>query len=416
MLNTLKKMFVTLALAAAVLLPAINVSAATVHMKDGRVLEGRITKEGDGFVFLMVKIAGLEKQEILTTDQIKKIDRDPAPAKPDEPVASIPSPASGGSAEKPAVISAGATRVAFISLEEMVGPFLNADALLHSAKLLDELPENERPEIIVLRINSGGGALSEVQGLSDAIHKTLKRKYRVVAWIESAISAASLTAFNCEEIYMMKEGNIGGTVAFFQAGGGNQAVKDEELEQILQAGEEISKRGGYNPLIMRAMQVFMDLSADIDADGNITWREDLGGEFKVNTKDRILTFDSIQALKFNISRGTADTKDELAKAMGCTEWVEVGPKADQYQIEFREAVQTAQVRSQELQTKMNIALQANDVGKARTYLNELRSIVRRAPSMEFYGGLDKQYFEETERQLRKIVEALEKAKRDAQSR
>lgn len=386
--------------------------AAKVHLKDGQVMEGRIAREGEGFVILMVKVGDIERQEIITNDKIKKIDRDAAP----EGAQASDTPAlkpSTPTASPSAAIPPGATKIAFISLEEMVGPYLNANALLESAKKFDDLPENERPDVLVLRINSGGGALSEVEPLSDAIHEKLKPKYRVVAWVESAISAASMTALNCEEIYFKKEGNFGGSVAFRQLGGRTEALKDDGLEWVLQLGELLSRRGQYNPLMMRAMQVYMDLSCDIDSDGNITWYDTLDGEYTVNTKDKILTFNSVDAKKFGLSRGTADTKDELARLMGCPEWVEVGPKADEHQRAFREAVKTAEARQGELMAKMQIAQGAGEPGKIRTYLNELRSLARQAPSMEFYGNppLNKEFFEFVEKEIRKLVEEQERAKK-----
>src|SRR5690606_35039853 len=143
-----------------------------------------------------------------------------------------PSGAQANSNVSARTIPDGATRVTFISLEEMVGPFLNADALRHSL----ELVKDEKPDISVLAVNSGGGALTEVQPLSDLIHKELKKDYRVVAWIRSAISAAAMTSLNCEEIYMMREGNIGAAVAFMQTGSGTKALEGEELEQVLVLG------------------------------------------------------------------------------------------------------------------------------------------------------------------------------------
>lgn len=396
---------------------ALPAHAAKVHMKDGRVLEGRIAKEGDGFVYLIIMVGGVEHQELLTANDIKKIERDAAAdPKPDEAAAALP----GETTSEPrarTVIPPGATKIAFISLEETVGPYLNADALLRSVELLDKLPEAERPDIVVLRINSGGGALAEVEPLSDAIHLKMKPKYRVVAWIQSAISAASMTGLNCEEIYFMKQGNFGGTVGFSMTGPGQaKAIEGEGLEHVLLMGEKLSKRGGYNPLIMRAMQILMPLSCTIDADGNVTWEEGTGGQYIVNPPDRILTLNSTDALKYKFSRGTADTKDELAKLMGCKEWVEVGPEADKYQREFRAAVKEADARTQELLAKMNIAIQYNEAVKARTFLNELRSIARRAPSMAKYGNppLSKEFFEDVEKQLRKIIDQQEKAKRDAE--
>lgn len=431
-MNPFKNLLASFLAAAAIALAAAAPASALdrITLKNGKVIEGEITKEGDGFVFIDIVIGTMKRNEIVTTDQIAKVERD-VDAKPDTTAATTATPlkpkdkepeqpkpadpAPPPAEEKPAAetpISDSATRVCFISLEEMVGPYLNADALKHSV----ELVKDEKPEIIVLVINSGGGALAEVEPLSDYIHEEMKKDYRVVTWIQSAISAASLTAFNCEEIYMMKEGNLGGTVAFSMTGNSAKAASGADLELILRAGEGISKRGKRNPLIMRAMQILMELSADIDENGNVTWYEGSQGKYLVNPEDRILTFNSENAKKFGVSKGTADTKDELLHVMGVKEWTEVGPKADEYQIEFRANVAKFEALAGKIIAEYNLALSAAGgggggdqktrnmyIGRARTKLLELQSAVRRAPSYEKYGPYKKEWFEEELERLRKMT-------------
>ncbi len=383
-------------------------SADKIHLKDGRILDGRIESEGDEYVYFILEIGAIEKREIFLLEEIEKIVREEA----DEDDAD-PKPGD----DEPIVIPEGACKIAYITLEETVGPYLNADALLHSKQILDDLPEEQRPDIIVLKINSGGGALLEVGPLAEAIHEDLKEDYRVVGWIESAISAASLTIFNCEEIYTMKEGNVGGTVAYSMGSGGATAMEGEGLERVLDAGKEISINGRRNPLIMRSMQVWMTLSCDIDEDGNITWYDNDSGEFLVSPEGRILTLNSVDAVKYGVCKAITDTKDELAKALGCEEWVEVGYEADQYQQEFRENVRVAETRASELWSKIQIALNfsggtkknhTRQIGTARRYLKELKNLVRKAPSLETYGGgglppLDNDWFRDIDKQLREMA-------------
>lgn len=426
-------LLLTIAIAACVALVTLESPARAldrVTLKNGKVYEGEITKEGEGFVFIDIKIGGLKRQEIVTTDQVVKIERDvdmepaaapgkqasssiPASTAPEKAPAAEPAPADEKEQTADVPSSGTATRVAFISLEDQVGTHLNADALKRSFDIAME----ENPDIIVLVIDSGGGALLEVQPLSDTIHEDMKPKARIVGWIRSAISAASLTIFNCEEIYMMREGNVGGTVAFRPGagGGGNQALSGADLEQILRAGEMISKRGKRNPLIMRAMQVFGVISADIDENGTVTWYEGDEGEYLVNPDDRILTFNSEDAKKFGVSKGTADTKEELLRAMGVKEWIEVAPDADEYQREFRANVSKFQALAQTLMSEFSLALNAANqtggdeklrnmyIGRARGKLQELQSAVRKAPSFEKYSQFNKEWFEEQFDQLRRLA-------------
>lgn len=407
------------ALALCLILAAPALALDRITLRNGKVVEGEITKESDGVVFINVLIGKLRHPEIYTADQILRIERNVDAAADTNIATTAPAglPKTAPAEQKPASpepSSGGPTRVTFISLEEMVGPYLNADALQRSV----DLAKPDKPDIIVLVINSGGGALAEVPPLSEFIHDKMKKEYRVVGWIRSAISAASLTVFNCEEIYMMREGNVGGTVAYVPggSGGGNKAIEGTDLERVLKLGELISKRGKRNPLIMRAMQIFMELSADIDENGNVTWYEGTRGRHIVNPEDRILTFNSVDAEKYKVSKGTADTKEELLRLMGVKEWVEVGQKADQYQQEFRANVRKFSALAEKTLSEFDLAMSAANgagadeklrnmyIGRARARLQELQSAVRKAPSYEKYSQFNKEWFEEMYERLRKMAQ------------
>lgn len=405
-LHNMLRTVLTMALVAAVTLVGVASSFALdkVTLKDGTVLEGEITREmDDGTLFFTIVIGELRQPRVIMAGEIASVERDASIEERQRP-----------GRERRVEIPDGATRVAFITLEEMVGPFFNTNALKESVRILDDLPENERPQIIVLWIDSGGGALIELTRIAPYIHEELKPKYRVVAWIKTAISAAAMTAWVCEEIYMMPGAAIGSNTAYMSGPGGTQAMEGEALEQLLIWMERVSEWGRKHPFVMRAMQVYMDLSADIDEQGRITWRDDLRGEHIVNTKNRILSMDSIQAVRFGIAQGVAQTKDELAKAMGLTEWVEVGHGADEYQQEFRSNVGTAQVRINELFARMNTAITAagsapnqreydRQIAQALRFLNEIRSWLRRAPSLVEYTGLTPDVVREIEREIRDMT-------------
>ena len=213
---------------------------------------------------------------------------------------------------------------------------------------------------------------------------------------------------------MMREGNIGACTGFSSGSGGTQAMAGEGLEQILVAMEKYSLEGGKDPLIMRAMQVYMTLSCDIDEDGKITWYDGDQGAILVSPQNEILTFNALDAVKFGVARGIADTKDDLAKAMGLVEWVEVGQKADEYQEEFRANVKKAEVELDELWQKLNIAVsfagsapdekeRDRQIGVARRYLKEMKAWINRAPSLEIYKGLDDEFFRDMDQQLKDLA-------------
>jgi len=382
------------AVVAALVCFAVAAPADTLRLKDGRVLEGKVLREADEFVYFAAMVGGIENPQLFSRADIESLERegDATPGR-----TGAPNESERG--EKPrSAVSSGATRIAFISLEEMVGPFMNADALSHSVELL----EDDDVDIIVLRVNSGGGALLEVKPLSDVIQEEIKPKYRVVGWIESAISAACMTIWTCEELYMMPNGNMGAAVAFSQGSGGAKAIEGENLERVLRLGELLSRRGNRDPNLLRSMQEFMTLSCDIDEHGRVTWHDDASGEYLVSSEDRILTLNSVDAIKYGAAQGVASTKDELARVLGCSEWVEVGPEADRYQQEFRENVGTAQVKLTELNQKYQIAIKYRQIGRAQQFLSEMRTWVRKAPSLETYSGLTDEWFRQQEEELRKL--------------
>jgi len=401
----------TLIVASAAALAPADALADKIYLKDGTVLEGELGREGDTFIYITIEVGGVKQNQLVLKSTIERIERDD---QPDAETESEPDPASEtGAASAPAAperessprrIDPDATKIAFLSLGEpnrdMVGPFLNAAALRESIELL----EDDDPDIVVLHVNSGGGALSEVPRLRSVITRRLKPKHRTVVWVESAISAAAMTSITVEEIYFMPRGNFGAAVAFTQDSSGAQAVEGIELDQVLELGRELSREGRHDPLIMEAMQKQMDLSCDINEYGYITWREDLQGEHIVSRSNRILTFNALDAEKYGLSLGTASTKQELATLLQADEWVEVGQDAEEYLVEFRANVFEAQVEIGELFQKMQLAMSAGEYGRALRFLGELRSWARRAPSWTEYsaGGappLSDQFFREVERQI-----------------
>ena len=237
-----------------------------VTLKNGEVYEGEILRETDSAVWMKRRVGTVEFEEFVLKEEIASIERD------------VDTPGDGtksrdGAKEREArqkAIASGATKVCFISLgdkennKEMVGMYIYGDALRDSMKALLELPEEEQPDIVVLVVDSGGGYTAETKPLSDVIHLEMKKHFRVVVWVESAISAASFISFNAEEIYMKPEGHIGGTVQYIGGPGGAKASEGRELLEVLELGEMISKRGRRDPLVMRAMQTTTLLTADVN--------------------------------------------------------------------------------------------------------------------------------------------------------
>ena len=403
-MGTLRHTLIALAALLAMSIAAIA-PGATVHLKDGRTLEGEIVRETDSFIYIRVMIGGVGKDELVLRSDIEKIVREEAPKKPseNEGVDEIDREFREA-ADRP---SDGAVRVAFITLEEMVGPYMFAPALQNSIEAI----EDDDVDVVILQFNSGGGALAEIQPLIDVIEDEIKPNYRVAAWIESAISAAAMTASICEEIYFMSEGNLGAATGFRQTGRGAEAMGGRELEQVLRMMEGVSERGQKDPLVMRAMQVPTDLSVDFTSDGRVVWRNDLEGEEIVATENDILTFDSQTAVKYQYARGVADSKDELMRLMGYSDWVEVGRDADEIQRRHREEVARGETEINKIFTLFQIAMQNEDVSKARRYLGQLKAWASRNEAFAKYNGLSEENFRQIERELDRMRREQQRSRR-----
>lgn len=316
-LSTIRTAAVCLVLALSAVLTMSVRAGDQLHLTDGQVLEGTVTNELNGYIWFKYSIAGVEQETMFEPSQYDKLVRGIDPTlKADGDMKP------GADERRHAARRSGAPRAAVITLGDgknnMVGMYITA------AKLRDLIPllEAEEITIVVFRVMSGGGYLLEIERISDVIHEEYKPKFRTVAWIESAISAAAMSAHCIEEIYLMPQGSYGACTGW---SGALQAVKGRDLEEVLYLMERISARGGYDTKIMRSMQIMEPLSATIDENGDVEFFQDLSGEIKLNPEGRILTFTSDVAEEIKFSRGTADSIEELTAEMGLEEvdWVGV---------------------------------------------------------------------------------------------
>jgi len=391
-----------------------------IHLKDGRVLDGAVVREVEGYIWFKATIGAIEHTEVFRPDQIESIERGVAPAEP------VKAATTNAKPSEPKARHSGAPRIAIITLGEggdkdMVGLFMTADALERAIPLLEE----EKVTDVVFRINSGGGALLEIQKLSDVIQNEYKPRFRVVAWIESAISAAAMTAHCIEEIYMMPKGNYGACTGWF---GQLTAVKGRQLEEVLFMMENISARGKHDPKIMRAMQILEPLSCTIDSNGEVKWYQNLDGDYVVNPESRILTFNADDAVRFKFAKAKVATYEELGKAMGYSEVEWVGKtvpgvpfpvcKAEELQRKFRDQTYDDQQRTQQYQVEYQLAVnmargappadRGKFIGKARQALDKIRRMVRNNPNFALFvfGMLPEQFkdwLDQQEEMLRELA-------------
>ncbi len=422
-------------------------AADKVTLKDGTILEGTITREVGGIVWLKTKIAGIEQEKMILPEELKTIAREGEAVEKgaeaetlakvgdekDELGAMTAAVLSGEGEEqtyKPGVPKAMVLTMGDEENGHTVGIYMTADIVRRALPTIEKELGTDGTGILVIRIHSGGGLLLEIQRLSDLIEFELKPRFRVVAWIDHAISAAAMTAHCIEEIYFTTDGEYGSCTGF--AGGADRPIEGYALEEVLAMMEKISDRGKHDHLIMRAMQIQQPLSATVYPDGSVKFFPDTtSGEIVVNRANEkvqeVLTFNANSALKVKFSSGTADSLADLARLMNVPEIQWVGKKvkgvpwpiskAEEMQIKFRrqtkEDANSLNRLWAQFQRKLAAAQAAQPrdrpsfVGQARQTLERLKAMFRNNPNQKLLilGG-SKEYerwVEEQERILRDLL-------------
>lgn len=399
----------------AVLAITPRADADKIHLQDGRVLEGEVQREIDGGVYFVVRIGSIEQVQLFTSDQIIKIERDEDNSK--QAADESESGSTDQAATKADPERGSATRIAVLnfgppsSWQGEIGDTVGIQISVKAFEDVIPMLEEDGVDVVVIRINSGGGLTLEMPKFQDLFHEEYKPRFRTVAWVESAISAAAMSPWVIEEFYMMTEGNIGGCTEFRGPG---VASKGFRLEEILFQMEKASEKADRNPLIMRAMQIRSPLSYDKDPDtGAVTWYPDETGRHVVNPRGRVLVLNSREAVHSGFARGIADTVEELAEAMELEEWELAGERATEYIDKSMRRNHRADTRWQLVWVKYaeaaQIAAQTQDkdirsqqVGVARRHLRTLRSMIRENPNFELMYIPD-DWFDEQEELLRELL-------------
>lgn len=332
---------------------ALEPDEDVVKLTDGRELTGTIVREKDGYVWLDM---GVGQPLFLSPDKIKEIVRSSDEVVGEEAIEIDDD-------QKTWVDDPNVTRAAIITAEGMVGMQMASKPLREAIPML----KDEGVELVVFKVNSGGGLGVEVQKLSDVLEEEYKPNFQLVGWIESAISAAAMTAITIEDLYFMPRGNFGACTGFR---GALDEVEGRELEAMLYQMEKISARGNKHPDIMRAMQILEPLSYDVDEEtGKVTFYRNLSGEYVLNDSTYILTLNAQQAVHSGFSEGTVATFEELQavleQSVGEIEWV--GEKvegipypvseAEKHMLKYREEVDYQEKRWQEVMVKYMMELQ-----------------------------------------------------------
>lgn len=207
-------------------------------------------------------------------------------------------------------------KVFFLPIEGGVG-----DGTRHNEmKRIGEIADQYGPgQIIVLRVNSPGGLVLEADRISATL-TDIGTRHRLVAWIQSAISAAAYTSLHCRQIYFMKTGNLGSATMF----AGQTAIDGPELAAWVKKFGDIAEENGHSRDLVEAMITNGELCSYDRGDGETPPQiyGTLEGEINLSNENQNLTINATDAVACGFAAGIADNEEELALLLGLPHWYE----------------------------------------------------------------------------------------------
>lgn len=300
-----------------------------------------------------------------------------------------------------------------LPLEGMVGLEFRHEEIEAVGKEADKYGPGQ---IIVLRIKSGGGMVTEMDKIHDELLR-LRERHRVVAWIEEAISAACYTALHCDEIYFKTNGAAGSMTMF----AGQTAISGAELVAFLERIAEVARVGNRHPYVVQAM-VTAPLICTYDKDpetGEVTFYNTKEGQYMLSDEKNNLTLNSSNAYHCGFADGIADTETELANLLGLNEWYEIdNGVARRIHERWMTTVESAQKAIPDAFSRYQIAMASASepevkLGTLISVLKELIGWWKRAPNVAM---MNLPPAEQLERQLadaQKQLADIKKARRNA---
>jgi hypothetical protein len=126
--------------------------------------------------------------------------------------------------------------------------------------VLMDFATERKPAAIVLKIDSGGGRLDQMELIIERLLESQDQpsSQRVIAWVNMGGSAAALTSLACKEIVMMPQGRLGAATRTFvdgEAVGPPETAGEQKVEAMREARRrQIASLTGRSIAIQDAME------------------------------------------------------------------------------------------------------------------------------------------------------------------
>jgi hypothetical protein len=374
-------------------------------------LSGRLVQLEDSYIIVEGLVAGKAGRKLIYKGDIVSMTSADDVAGADGVAATPAVDASGKSTAGSPGTSKSDLGVFILPLKGPVGETIRHDEIRMIAEHADQYGPGQ---IIVLVINTNGGLVLESEKIVETVREA-KKRHRVIAWIQKAISAGAMTAMCCEEIYFTTEGTCGSVTTLM----GNQSAPQEMQDENTEYFAQLAIENGHSPHIARAMKQNKYMcSYDKDPiTGEVTYYNDLSGEFILSDGSSNLTFTSSNAAHCGFSNGTADRPEQLAALLDLPEWNEKDDYGRRIAANWERTVEQASEEVPRLIARLDYwKAGGGDLGQVIggqiQILTELSRWCDRAEVMcAIKFGLDKRLIELSLEQLRKDLAEYRRTQR-----
>ncbi|BBM89862.1 hypothetical protein COTS27_01575 [Spirochaetota bacterium] len=180
---------------------------------------------------------------------------------------------------------------------------------------------------LVFKINTFGGRLDAAYNIVHLISSLATPEVKTIAWVEDkAISAGTLIALSCNNLYMMPGSTLGDVAPIVQGGEGGVTVLGEKFQSPLRAKfRALAEKNGYPVKLTEAFVSADKIIYEITyKDGSQTFLNDteygdltekelatIAKKRTVVAEGELLTMNEQEALSLGFSRGTTTELAEI---------------------------------------------------------------------------------------------------------
>lgn len=337
----------------------------TVILKSGTTVRGKILKEDERTITIMIVIKGMKAQTTYNKSEVLEVKRGISPATRAEAMPAFEKPALlEPKKEEPKAAEpedSKQTRLYVLELKGRFGSEVAATPIRRAFEEADKYfsdlipgtgdmtgkmvvdPSKRERNIVVLKMDTNAAQGDDIFTSEDKApvvkEQMIGKNRRVVFWIEKALGGAAMLPWISPEIYFTPAGKLGGARDLDAFNMGDKMVNEKQVSLRMGHAHGFAIKGGHGehiPVINAMFRtqywlcvkfeggrpVYLDRKPDPakDGEGWVILSDDGDGENK-DDKDALegndlFTLEADWAMKLGIARGLAETVDDLAFQLG----------------------------------------------------------------------------------------------------